>query len=230
MSESQRSAAVRLLLINPNTSGHITDRLAASARLALAPGDVLTALTAVNGPQAVRSAEELPEATRNVIDMARQHSADHDAVLIGISLDCGLQAVRRLCAPQPVVGMTEAACRAACQHGPRFGLLTLGETMAPLYRAHVASLGLAQHLVAVAAPEMPQAFGASAGSVSEALLDRLTQAAAPLREAGAQSVVLAGAVLCGYGPALAQRLGCPVLDGMESAAQWACERVRQMRA
>ncbi|MEZ5705680.1 MAG: hypothetical protein R3E56_10590 [Burkholderiaceae bacterium] len=34
--------------------------------------------------------------------------------------------------------------------------------MAPLYRAHVASLGLDQHLVAVAAPDMPQAFGASA--------------------------------------------------------------------
>ncbi|MEZ5705681.1 MAG: hypothetical protein R3E56_10595 [Burkholderiaceae bacterium] len=42
----------------------------------------------------MRSAE-LPEATRNVIEMASQHSADHDAVLIGISLDCGLQAVRR---------------------------------------------------------------------------------------------------------------------------------------
>lgn len=230
MSEPARCGAMRLLLINPNTSAHITERLAASARRALPPGATLTALTADQGPQAVRSAEEVPAATRNVIHMAGQHGPGHDAVLIGISLDCGLEETRRQNAPQPVIGMTEAACLMACLHGPRFGLITLGATMAPLYQSHVERLGLAQRLVAVAAPNVPQAFNARADSVSADLLDQLTLAAQPMLAAGADSVVLAGAVLCGYGPALAQRIGRPVLDGMVCAVQLACARLTPLVA
>ena len=225
MSEPVGTRPMRLLLINPNTSAHITERLAASARSALPSGATLTALTAAEGPQAVRSAEDVPAATRNVIHMARQHGPSHDAVLIGISLDCGLDEVRRQNAPQPVIGMTEAACLMACLHGPRFGLITLGATMAPLYQAHVERLGLAQRLLAVAAPDVPQAFAATADSVSPELLDQLTLVAQPMLEAGADSVVLAGAVLCGYGPALTQRLGRPVLDGMVCAVQLAGARL-----
>jgi len=225
VSESARSGPVRLLLINPNTSVHITERLAATARRALPPGALLTALTATEGPQAVRSAEDVPTATRNVIDMAREHGPSYDAVLIGISLDCGLNEVRRQCAPQPVIGMTEAACLMACLHGPRFGVLTLGATMAPLYQAHVERLGLAQRLVAVAAPDVPQAFNAAAHTMSAELLDQLSIAAQPMLREGALSLVLAGAVLCGYGPALSHRLGRPVLDGMVCAVQLACARL-----
>jgi allantoin racemase len=216
---------MRLLLINPNTSAHITERLAASARSALPPGATLTALTSAEGPRAVRSAEDVPAATRNVIHMARQHGPHHDAVLIGISLDCGLDEVRRQNALQPVIGMTEAACLMASLHGPRFGLLTLGATMAPLYQAHVERLGLAQQMVEVTAPDVPQAFNASADRVSDDLLEQLTLATQPMLEAGADSVVLAGAVLCGYGPALAQRLGRPVWDGMVCAVQVAGARL-----
>lgn len=225
MNEPARGGAMRLLLINPNTSAHITERLAASARRALPPWAMLTAMTAAEGPQAVRSAEEVPAATRNVIHMARDHGPGHDAVLIGISLDCGLDETRRQNAPQPVVGMTEAACLMACLHGPRFGLLTLGATMEPLYQAHVEQLGLAQRLVGVAAPNMPHAFSASADSVSTELLERLAIAAQPLLDDGAESLVLAGAVLCGYAPALSTRLGRPVLDGMVCAVQLTCARL-----
>jgi len=225
VSELTRLAALRLLLINPNTSVHITERLTASAQRALAPGAELCAMTALKGPRAVRFANEIPAATRNVIEMASQFGPEHDAVLIGISLDCGLDEARRLCAPRPVIGMTEAACLMACLHGPRFGLLTLGGAMAPLYEAHVAKLGLAQRLVAVAAPDSALAFDAAGDSLSGDLLDQLTRAGITLMEQGADSIVLAGAVLCGYGPALERRLGLPVLDGVICAVKLACARL-----
>lgn len=225
MSELIRSAAMRLLLINPNTSAHITERLTTSARRALAPDAELYAMTALEGPPAVRSANEIPAATRNVIEMTRQFGPEHDAVLIGISLDCGLDEARRLCTPRPVIGMTEAACLMACLHGPRFGLLTLGGSMANLYKEHVAKLGLAQRLVAVAAPDAPWAFDAAGDTLSGELLDQLSRAGTTLREQGADSVVLAGAVLCGYGPVLERRLGLPVLDGVVCAVKLACAQL-----
>lgn len=208
------TTAARLLLVNPNTSRHITERLALSARAVLPPGAQLTALTADSGPAAVRSPEELAAAAERVLAMTLSHPEPVDAVLIGISLDCGLAATRAACAPTPVLGMTEAACLTAAALGPRFAVLTVGAAMAESYRQHVLGLGWGDALVGVAAPECPAAFSAAPDVVLPEVLDILTAAAQPLCDAGALSVVLAGAVLCGYGPALQQRLGVPVLDGV----------------
>lgn len=208
------TTAARLLLVNPNTSRHITERLALSGRAVLPPGAQLTALTADSGPAAVRSPEELAAAAERVLAMTLSHPEPVDAVLIGISLDCGLAATRAACAPTPVLGMTEAACLTAAALGPRFAVLTVGAAMAESYRQHVLGLGWGDALVGVAAPECPAAFSAAPDVVLPEVLDILTAAAQPLCDAGALSVVLAGAVLCGYGPALQQRLGVPVLDGV----------------
>ena len=208
------TTSARLLLVNPNTSRHITERLALSARAVLPPDAQLTALTADSGPAAVRSPGELAAAAERVLAMTLSHPEPFDAVLIGISLDCGLAATRAACAPTPVLGMTEAACLSAAAHGPRFGVLTLGAAMATSYHDHVLGLGWGDHLVAVAAPECAAAFTAAPGAVLPEVLDTLAAAAQPLCAAGAHSVVLAGAVLCGYAPALQQRLGVPVFDGV----------------
>lgn len=216
---------LRLLLINPNTSDHITTRMELSARRVMPKGTILTAITADVGPQAVRSVADVEYATSNVHRMAQEHGAGHDAVLLGISLDCGLHELRQLRDPQPIVGMTEAACLMACLHGPRFGLLTLGAHMAPLYLAHVTHMGFGQRLIGVEAPDAPQAFQASPDHVSPQLLDLLTQSAHTSFAQGAQCVVLAGAVLCGYAPALEARLGRPILDGIACAVLLACARL-----
>lgn len=209
----------RLLLVNPNTSTFITERLARSARAHLAAGTSLTALTATEGPAAVRSPAELSAAGERVLAMAQARQADHDAVIVGISLDCGLAATRAAWAPRPVMGMTEAACLMACRLGPGFALLTLGPSMADSYRDHVASLGLSQRLVGVGAPDAPEAFSAAPHEVLPSVLDALVGAAQPLHERGACCMVLAGAVLCGYAEALSQRLNLPVLDGVTCAVQ-----------
>lgn len=216
---------MRLLLINPNTSEAITERLAASARPLLGPADHLTALTASEGPRAVTQAAELPAAAERVRAMARQHGPAHDAVLIAISLDCGLAETRAALSPRPVIGMTEAACLMALLHGPRFGLLTVGPQLAPLYQAHVAALGLASRLAGVAAPALPQAYDAAAGTLDPGVTETLAAAAQELVAAGADSLVLAGAVLCGYAPALQARIGRPVLDGMACAVLLARARL-----
>lgn len=211
--------ARRLLLVNPNTSVHITERLALSAHGQLPDGVALTALTASEGPAAVRSPAELAAAAERVVAMAAAHQADHDAVVVGISLDCGLAATRAAWAPRPVLGMTEAACHMACTAGPRFVLVTVGAAMAESYREHVTQLGLSSRLAGVAAPEAPEAFSAAPHEVLPSVLDTLAQSAAPLCGPHVGAVVLAGAVLCGYAPALSQRLGVPVFDGVACAVQ-----------
>ena len=208
---------MRLLLINPNTSTHITARLAASAHQVLCTGDMLTAVTALHGPQVVRSAEGLLQAEASAMELAATHAAGHDAIVLGISLDGVAPRLRAQHPPLAVVGMTEAALLTACLRVDRIGVLTLGAALRPLYEQRVAGVGMGTRVVGVEAPEAAAAFEAGAPDVHPDLLDCLALASQRLRHAGAQGIVLAGAVLCGYAPALQARAGLPVFDGVACA-------------
>lgn len=212
---------MRLLLINPNTSAHITARLAASARRAMVAGDLLSAVTAADGPAVVRGAEGLREAEISALALAAAHAADHDAIVLGISLDGAAPGLRERFPQMPVVGMTEAALLTACLRVSRIGVVTLGAALLPLYWQRIAEVGVASRVVGVEAPEAPAAFEAGAGDVSPAVLDCLAEACDRLRHDGAQAIVLAGAVLCGYAPALQARSGLPVFDGVACAVRQA---------
>ena len=208
---------MRLLLINPNTSVHITKRMAASARAVFEPGDMLTAITASAGPEVVRNAELLAQADANAITLAAAHAPGHDAIVLGISLDGVARRLRALHPAVPVVGMTEAALLTACLRTERLGLLTLGASLLPLYRQGVERLGLEARVVAYQAPESTSAFAAGPAWVDAELLELLAAASERLRHDGAQSIVLGGAVLCGYAPALALACAMPVFDGVACA-------------
>ncbi len=208
---------VRYLLINPNSSAHITARLAASARAALDADETLSAVNASGEPAVVRDAATLALAERHAVTLYDTHACAADAVLLGISMDGAADALRLREPARPVVGMTEAALMSACLSARRVGLLTLGPSTLPLYRDRVARIGLDARVAGIEAPESPAAFLPATLGVDPGTIDVLAQAGARLQAAGAGALVLAGAVLCGYAPALAARLGVPVFDGMACA-------------
>lgn len=211
---------MRILLLNPNASVHITARMAASARAAMAADDELVEVTNTRGPPAVRDAQMLADAVQAIPALMAPHVQRCDAFVLGISLDGAIEQLRPAWAGKPALGMTEAALALAARTAPRVGLLTLGRALAPLYRARMASLLPPDRIAGVAAAEADGAFAPGQG-VDEATLQLLADAAGTLP---ADGYVLAGAVLCGYDGALQARLGRPVFDGVRSAVQ----RVREM--
>lgn len=208
---------MRLLLINPNTSAHITHRLATSARTVLGQGDDLTAVTASNGPEVVRNAELLALANTSALAMAQVHAAGHDAIVLGISLDGAVQRLREAHPKLPIVGMTEAALLTACLCAQRIGVLTLGKDLLPLYRQRVEEIGLSSRVVAYRAPEVTSAFSADAAPIDPAVVDLLAENCLQMQREGAQAIVLAGAVLCGYAAALTARCNLATFDGVACA-------------
>lgn len=212
---------MRLLLINPNSSAHITERLAASARSALAAGDVLTAVNASDGPRVVRDASALQPAEASALALAATHAPGHDAIVLGISLDGAAVTLRERYPALPVIGMTEAALLTAALRAERLGLLTLGKALLPLYRQRVAQIGLAARLAACEAPEAGDAFATGGTLVAPDVLEPMAAACSRLRQAGAEAIVLAGAVLCGYAEVLQVRSGVPVFDGVDCAVRQA---------
>lgn len=208
---------MRLLLINANTSASITERVAGAARAAASPGTEIVPVTGTFGARVISTRSEGAIAMHSALDLAAKHAGGCDAVVIAVSLDTGLAALRELL-PIPVVGMTEAACLVACTQGTRFGVVTLGTRTIPLYEELVVGYGLERRLAGVRAMDI--------GTHEYDQMERIDRGVAELAEElvaknGAESIVLAGAAIAGRDAALAATLGVPVLDATRCAVHFA---------
>lgn len=210
---------MKILLANPNTSGFITDRMVRAAQASVGGAATVLGVTAAQGPAVVGSRAENTLAASAALELGAAHAGGCDAMVLGISTDAGLEPLRELL-DIPVVGMLEAALLTASQLGSRIGLLTLGERMLPLYQEQARRIGLEGRMAGWAGLELPAAFAPPSGDAPvPAVADAVVEHAARLVQAQRLDVlVLSGAVLAGYRPAVEPRLPVPVIDGIEAAA------------
>lgn len=124
---------MQFLLVNPNTSQHVTQRMVATAQNSLGTMATVHGVTASQGPQIVACCAENVLAAQQALELAVQHHAGMDAVILAISTDSGIAALRESLGI-PVIGMLQAALVTAAQLGQRVGLLTLGGHMLPVYQ------------------------------------------------------------------------------------------------
>lgn len=220
---------MKIVLLNPNTSAFVTERMVAAAQAALGDSAQVSGLTAATGPAIVGTRSENTLAAANALELAAACGADTDAVLLGISTDAGLEPVRELL-PVPVAGMLEAALLTACQLGGRVGLLTVGARMLPVYQERAAAYRLQDRMHGWRAIDLPAAY---APDRPDAVADALATAATELAHAhGLDAIVLAGAVLAGCRPQVQPRVPVPVIDAVEAAAlqAFALARLRPAKA
>lgn len=209
---------MKILLVNANTTAAVTDRIAAEARRVARPGTEVLPVTGSFGAPIIGSRAEAAVAEHAALDLVAKHGAGVDAVVIGVSFDVGLRALRELL-DVPVVGMTEAACLVACTLGGRFGIVTYGARSAVLFHEIVAGYGLAGRLAGVhgidASPaDMladPQALHAQIAAAACGLIER----------DGAEAVILAGAVMAGLPPLLQDQVPCPLVEGIAAGIGFA---------
>jgi allantoin racemase len=199
---------MRLLVANANTTEAITELCAAAARGAASPGTEIVPATPRFGPAVIATRAEGAIAAHGLLSLLAEHAGQVDGVLLAVSHDTALEAARQLL-PCPVVGMTEAACFAACLLGGRFGLVTMGSV--DPYRERITQHGLASRLAALRGIVLtPQ----DAVRDPEAVARQMDEAIAEVVAEGADAVVLGGAALAGMGPRLQREAKVPLLDGI----------------
>jgi allantoin racemase len=199
---------MRLLVANANTTEAITELCAASARLAAGPGTEIVPATPRFGPAVIATRAEGAIAAHGLLSLLAEHAGKVDGILLAVSHDTALEAARQLL-PCPVVGMTEAACFAACLLGGRFGLVTMGSV--DVYRERITQHGLASRLAGLRGIALtPQ----DAVRDPEAVALQMDAAIAEVVAEGADAVVLGGAALAGMGPRLQRNATVPLLDGI----------------
>ena len=205
---------MRILVLNANTTEFVTETAAAEGRRVASPGTEIVPVTADFGAAIIATRAEHAIAEYAAVVLAARHAQDCDAVVIAVSYDTGLKALREML-PIPVVGMTEAALLTACMLGGPIGLISLGRRVWPIYRELIEGYGIAGRIAGSQVLESTAAYRPGDTSALDAEL--ITTARRLIEQDGAESIVVLGAVTAGAARRIEDRVPVPVLDGMRCA-------------
>jgi allantoin racemase len=205
---------VTIMIVNPNTTGSMTDDAVAGARSAARPSTQLIGATADAGVDSVESnTDEVWGALAVLEQVKRGEEMGVDGYVIACFGDTGIAGARET-ASGPVVGMTEAALFTAALLAPRFGIVTLPPRTREQSHRVLRETGLA-HRASVRAIDAPVS---EAAADSAALLDAIAeQASSAIRDDAAEAIVLGCAGLSAIAAPLSDRLEVPVIDGVTAA-------------
>jgi Asp/Glu/hydantoin racemase len=207
----------RLLIINPNTTAAVTDRMAAIARAMAGPEIAITAETGAFGARYISDRASFAIAGHAALEAYARHAGDVDGVLLACFGDPGLLALKEI-APVPVTGLAEASFTAAATGGRRFGIVTGGVRWRPMLAALVDELGFGAALAGI---ETLTLTGGEIAANPDAAVSALAEACVRVvREKGAEAVILGGAGLAGLAervaPIVHAQVEAPVLCSVEA--------------
>ena len=222
---------MRILLLNPNTSVGVTDRMDAVARAVAAPSTEIVPLTAPRGVPYIATRAEALIGAAVALEMLAEAHEGADAVILAAFGDPGLGGLRELAAV-PVIGLAEAAMLTACMLGRRFAIVSFARALGPWYEECVEWHGLRSRLAAI---RLADAAFASVTSVQDEMMDAIVEVAnRTVALDGADVVILAGAPLAGLAGRIADRVPVPLVDGVAAAVRQAetlvCLRPRKASA
>lgn len=209
---------MHLLLINPNISTSVSALIEAEARRSASDGTTLEVLTAPFGVAYIETRFEALIGAYAAAQLAAEHHARADAVIVAAFGDPGL-AGQREALPCPVTGLSEAALASACLMGQRFSIVAISSRIRAWYRETVEHNGLIGRLASIRGLDEPLAdIGSVQGDQRTALLAAAERC---VRDDGADVIILAGAPLAGLARSLGDELPVPVVDGVSSAVRHA---------
>jgi Asp/Glu/hydantoin racemase len=207
---------LRVLLINPNTSLEVTERLAAVGRAVADPGTEIVALTAPRGFPYISARSEAQIAGVLAMEMIADHAEGADAAIIAAFGDPGVFAARELF-DFPVVGMSEAAMLTACMLGWRFAIVTFAAALGPWFTDCVQAHGMTDRCASVRTLEGAFASLADVQDEKQSLLVELANKA--IDEDRADVIILAGAPLAGLAARVRDRIPVPIVDPIAAAVK-----------
>jgi allantoin racemase len=204
-----------LALINPNTDAGHTASMAGVIEDVLPAGARVSPLAVARGPRSIESALDGTIAAAEVVRTIQASGDGFDAFLIACFSDPGLHAVRELTSA-PVVGIGEAAYRAASMVAKRFAVITtLRRGIADLEDA-IEAAGLSRQCAGVLALEIPVA---QQGSEFPETTERIVEVGrAAVAELGAGALVLACGGMADVATLVGDAVGVPATNGVAIGA------------
>ena len=209
---------MKILLLNPNTTGAVTDLLHAAGLKAASPGTELVVATAERGVPYIATRAEAQIGGAIALEMLAAAGSSVDAAIIAAFGDPGLLGARELF-DIPVVGLAEAAMLTACMLGRKFAIVTFARALAPWYQECVSMHGLDARCAGIRTLDGPFRSISDVQAEKEDLLVALANRA--VEQDDADVVILSGAPLAGLADKIRDRIAVPLIDPTAAAVRQA---------
>ena len=209
--------AMKIKVINPNTTSSMTDAIARAARAVAAPGTEIIAVTSRSGAVSIEGHYDEAMSIVGLVD-AINEGPEADACIIACFGDPGLLAVREI-ATGPVLGIAEAAMHAASFIATGFSVVTTLERTRIIAEHLVRNYGMEHHCRRVRATEIPVLELENPASNARAMI--LAECERAIVEDGCGAIVLGCAGMADLNQFLENALGVPVIDGVAAAVKFA---------
>ena len=208
---------MKILVINPNTTTSMTDKIAKAARAVARPDTEIVAASSQDGPASIQGFLDVATCVPGLLNEVVQHK-EVDAIVIACFDDTGLDAVRSLVSV-PVLGIGEAAYHAASMIANKFSVITTLSRSVPGLENNLLRYGLAQKCACVQATEIP-VLKLEEGD--PATLDKIRlEIHASINEDKAEAIVLGCAGMADLMAQLSEEFGLPVIDGVSAGVTFA---------
>ena len=204
---------MRLLVINPNTTASMTEKIASAARATALPGTDIVALNPTSGPASIQGYYDEAMSLSGLLELIRA-TPDIDAVILACFDDTGLDAARCL-TDRPVVGIGEAAYHMASMLSNRFSVVTTLARSVPALEHNLTRYGLAARCASVRASDVPVLELENPASNARVRISSEIRRA--IDEDHAEAIVLGCAGMTDLAQSLSNEHGLPVLDGVACA-------------
>jgi allantoin racemase len=210
---------MRILIVNPNTTVAMTEKIGRAARAVAAAGTEIIAVNPPDGPVSIEGYyDEAFSVPGLLAEIAKGDASVVSAHIIACFDDTGLEAARCIL-PAPVIGIGEAAFHLASMLGHRFSVVTTLSRSIAAIENNLLKYGLAGRCAKVRACEVPVL------SLDDPASDAAARIGAEIELAKqqdrAEAIVLGCAGMADLAARLSKRHGLPVLDGVASAVKLA---------
>ena len=207
---------MRILIVNPNTTASMTEKIGAAARSVASAETEVVAVNPDMGPVSIEGYYDEAFSLPGLLDeIAKGQEQGFDGFIIACFDDTGLNAARAL-ARAPVIGICEAAMHTASFVGERMSVVTTLKRAVPVIEDLARRYGVAERCkvraaeVPVLALEDPQ---------SDAL-DRIReQIRLAVQQDDADTIILGCAGMADLANALSDEFRLPVIEGVTAATR-----------
>lgn len=208
---------MKLLVVNPNTTRSMTDKIAAAARSVARPDTEIVPTQPGPGPASIQGFLDIARSHHGLLDEVARHN-DVDATIVACFDDTGVDALRCL-SNGPVIGIGEAAFHAATLIACRFSVVTTLPRAVPGLEDNIARYGLSRRCVGIRAANVPVLELERDAATAETLIS--AEIAKAVAEDNADAIVLGCAGMADLNTRLSRRFGLPVIDGVACAVAMA---------
>jgi allantoin racemase len=208
---------MKILLVNPNTTASMTEKVGKAALLVAASGTEIIAVNPEYGPVSIEGYYDEVFSIPGLLEEVRKgEDSGCQGTVIACFDDTGLDAARCL-ASGPVVGICEASMHIASLLANGFSIVTTLKRSIPALEKLAVKYGMSQQCHRVRAAEVPVLELENPDSEATKLIRFEIQKA--LDEDRSEAIVLGCAGMADLATELSKEFGVPVIDGVTAAVK-----------